>query len=407
MLRTGIILVLLVAAGTAVAAASRVYDLPIGDPARKDRTVAVPLDAVVDTRTGSTLTPGDLPARLTGVRLLLLGETHTHEESHRAQLRVIRALHEAGRRVLVGLEMFPYTEQAVLDEWRAGSLTEQEFVARSRWYEHWGYHWHYYRDIFLFAREQGLPMHAVNTPREVVTAVRKKGFENLTEEEAAHVPPRIDTDHPEHMTLFKASVGEGDTVHGGLSAEAWQGMLAAQATWDASMGYHAVRALEAAGDPNAVMVVLVGSGHVAYGLGIERQARLWFDGGVASIIPVPIRDAQGAVKEVRASYADFIWGVPFEAELRFPTLGVATRAAEGGAGHRQVLAVEKGSVAARAGFEPGDVLLSMDGHPVTDRETLNRLMAAKTWGDSAVFVVRRGEDERPLTAYFRRTPPTS
>jgi uncharacterized iron-regulated protein len=393
----------LVAAGTA-AAAARVYDLPIGDPARRDRTVEVPLDAIVDTRSDAVLTPSELPARLAGARLVLLGETHTHEESHRAQLRVIRALHEAGRRVLVGLEMFPYTEQRVLDEWRTGALTEQEFVARSRWYEHWGYHWHYYRDIFLFAREQGLPMHAVNTPREVVTAVRKKGFENLSEEQAAHVPPRIDTDHPEHMTLFKASVGEADAVHGGMSPEAWQGMLAAQATWDASMGYNAVRALEAAGDPNAVMVVLVGSGHVAYGLGIERQARLWFDGGIASVIPVPIRDAQGAVKEVRASFADFVWGVPYEAEFRFPSLGLSTRAAPGGA-ERQVLMVEKGSAAARAGFEVGDVLVSMDGYPLPDRETLNRLMAAKTWGDASVFVVRRGDEERSLTAYFRRTPP--
>jgi uncharacterized iron-regulated protein len=403
---TTLALALLVAAGTAVTAASRVYDLAIGDPARRDRTVEVPLDAIVDTRAGTTLTPQDLPARLTGARLVLLGETHTHEEAHRVQLRVIRALHATGRRVLIGLEMFPYTEQKVLDEWNAGRLTEQEFVARSRWYEHWGYHWHYYRDIFLFAREQGLPMHAVNTPREVVTAVRKKGFENLTEEEAAHVPPRIDTDHPEHMTLFKASVGEADPVHGGMSPEAWQGMLAAQATWDASMGYNAVRALEAAGDPKAVMVVLVGSGHVAYGLGIERQARLWFDGGIASVIPVPIRDAQGAVKEVRASYADFIWGVPYEAELRFPSLGVSTRAAAGGAG-RQVLFVEPHSSAARAGFQVGDLLVSMDGHPLPDRETLNRLMAEKTWGDAADFVVRRGDQEQTLRAYFRRTPPAS
>jgi uncharacterized iron-regulated protein len=405
--RTGICLALLVALGSTPAAVSRVYNLPIGDPARRDRTVEVPLDGIVDTRTGAMLTPDALAARLADVRLLLVGETHTHEESHRAQLRVVRALHDAGRRVLIGLEMFPYTEQRVLDEWREGRLTEQEFVTRSRWYEHWGYHWHYYRDIFLFARDHGLSMHAVNTPRDVVTAVRQKGFENLTEEEAAHVPPRIDTAHPDHMTLFKASLPEGDAVHGGMSEEAWKGMLAAQATWDASMGYNAVRALDTAGDDRAIMVVLVGSGHVAYGLGIERQARHWFEGGIASLIPVPIRDAQGAVKEVRASYADYIWGVPFEAEQRFPSLGLATRAAADGSGLRQILVVERGSTAARAGFEPGDVLVSMDGQPLRDRETLNRLMAAKSWGDAATFVVRRGGEERSLTAHFRRTPPAS
>ncbi len=48
-------------------------------------------------------------------------------------------------------------------------------------------------------------MFAINTPREVVAAVRKKGFAGLTDEEAAHIPARIDTDSADHLRLFKAS----------------------------------------------------------------------------------------------------------------------------------------------------------------------------------------------------------
>ena len=44
------------------------------------------------------------------------------------------------------------------------------------------------------------------------------------------------------------------------------------------MGWNALQALRTHGGDKAIMVVLVGSGHVAYGLGAERQARLWFDG---------------------------------------------------------------------------------------------------------------------------------
>jgi uncharacterized iron-regulated protein len=44
--------------------------------------------------------------------------------AQRVQLRVIRALHDAGRKVMIGLEMFPYTEQKSLDHWRDGLLTE-------------------------------------------------------------------------------------------------------------------------------------------------------------------------------------------------------------------------------------------------------------------------------------------
>ena len=74
-----------------------------------------------------------------------------------------------------------------------GKLTEERFLQASRWYENWGYNWLYYRDIFLFARDHKLRMFAVNAPREVVTAVRKKGFKNLTPEEAAYIPTDVDT----------------------------------------------------------------------------------------------------------------------------------------------------------------------------------------------------------------------
>ena len=47
-------------------------------------------------------------------------------------------------------------------------------------------------------------------------------------------------------------------------------------------------------------------------------------------------------------------------------------------------------MAGLAGFQVGDVLQSMDGTPLKDRETLNRLLAEKRWADDAVFVVARG-----------------
>jgi S1-C subfamily serine protease len=64
--------------------------------------------------------------------------------------------------------------------------------------------------------------------------------------------------------------------------------------------------------------------------------------------------------------------------------------------------VQKGSVAATAGFEMGDELVSMDGVPIDDKETSNRLMSEKRWGDSAVYKVLRGGREVVLTAYLRR-----
>jgi uncharacterized iron-regulated protein len=380
------------------AASDTLYRLPLGDPARKDREVPVTLDVLVDTASGHRVTPDELAAALAATRLLLIGESHTATEFHRVQLQVLRALHRAGRRVLLGLEMYPYTEQAWLDQWSAGTLSETEFVEQSRWYEHWGYHWNYYRDIFLFAREARMPMNAINAPRDVITAVRKKGFKNLTSEEAAHIPTEIDLESADHLAFFKASLTEGDTPHPGMNEAALRGMLAAQATWDATMGWNAAKVLDRAEDPAAIMVVLVGSGHVAYGLGIERQAARWVE-PITTLVPVPVEDDGQPVTHARASYANFVYGVAGERHGAYPSLGVSSVPAEGG---RRVIDVQKKSPAAAAGLQVGDLLVSIDGQPITSRELFNRVMAGKLWGDVVRLGLRRGNEAMAMEVVLRR-----
>jgi uncharacterized iron-regulated protein len=340
------------------------------------------------------------------VRLLFVGESHTSMDFHRVQLRVIRELHDAGRPVMIGLEMYPYTEQKYLDRWVRGLLTEEGFIELSNWYDAWGYHWDYYREIFLYARDNGIPMYALNTPREVIKAVRTKGFENLSDEEKSRVPEEIDTDSDEHFKLFQAYfAGDDGDFHSQMPEEMLRGMFNAQCAWDATMGWNSVRALEDHGKPNSVMVVLIGSGHVAYGLGIQRQARQWFDGRMASLIPIPVVGPEcEQIEKVQASYADFLWGLPPEPLPRHPGLGISTTE-DGDTERRRVIHVSEESIGEEAGFEVGDVLMKLDGHDVPDRGTINRLMAGLQWGDSAVFEVRRGDETVSLAAEFRRDRP--
>ena len=376
----------------------KILHLAIGDPERRTRDARVVLDGITDTEKGEVFSVNQLAARLHDTRLLLIGEEHTTADFHRVQLRVIRALHEAGRKVTIGLEMFPYTEQRSLDHWRDGLLTETGFVTLARRYEFWGYHWDYYRDIFLYARDNRIPMYGVNTPRSVVTAVRQKGIEHLSDAERQHVPPQIDVDNADHLVFFRASFDDDDSMHGHMPESMLKSMQAAQATWDASMGYNSVRVLKGA-PPESILVVLVGSGHVAYGVGIEHQARQWFDGKITTLIPVAVEDSEEKpVESVKASYANFIWGIPYERDSLFPSLGFSTTET----GAREIIAIEKDSIAARSGFQVKDQVLSLDGIAAPDRETWNRLMATKNWGDSAVVTVKRGEAEVRIDAELRR-----
>ena len=206
-----------------------------------------------------------------------------------------------------------------------------------------------------------IPLLAINAPREVVSAVRRKGFQGLTAEEAAHVPTDIDSKNAEHLRLFRASFEEG-SFHGGMDEAAWQSMLDAQCTWDATMGFHAVQPLVSGDDPKAVVVVLVGAGHVQYGLGIERQVRRSFAGRrrVGDPRAREGREDRRRCGTVQASYANFVWGTPPETDPIYPDLGVSTsvRAQDK---LLEIMHVEEDSPAARGGLKYGDVLLSLDG----------------------------------------------
>jgi S1-C subfamily serine protease len=120
---------------------------------------------------------------------------------------------------------------------------------------------------------------------------------------------------------------------------------------------------------------------------------------------VPVADAKGRPQTaIQASYADYVWGLPPEADPLYPSLGLSTREGKGEF-PLEVIDVPKTSVAGRAGFQVGDVLQSMDGTPLKDRETLNVLLAEKRWADDAVFVVSRGGSPASVKAVFRRELP--
>ena len=168
-----------------------------------------------------------------------------------------------------------------------------------------------------------------------------------------------------------------------MSEEDWKSMENAQCAWDATMGYNAVQALQKFGDEKTIMVVLIGGGHVQYGLGAERQARSVFPGKMASLLAVPVSDDKhGPVTGVNGAYANFVWGIPAEDDPLYPTLGISTRVSEAD-GLLSVLDVEKDSPASRAGVAVKDLLVAFDGVPVKDRETLALLTAGKSWGDAA------------------------
>lgn len=378
-------------------AASDVEQLRLGDPARRERTVDVVLDGVTDTRTGELIDTVELARRLKDVRVLFVGEEHTNGEFHRVQLRVIEALRAAGRKPIIGLEMFPWDPQPALERWSRGELDERGFLDESRWYEVWSHHYGHYRAIFDYARDQRLKLVGLNAPREVVRTVRSKGFEALPPEARRRFPPTIDLSSAEHRSLVRAYFDDEDPLHAKMSDEALEGIYRAQVTWDAAMGWQAGQALTVPADSSEIVVVLIGAGHVAYDLGAARQLASGFKGRIASLIPVTVP------KRISAAYAQFVWGVPRTAQPTLPVLGVSLM---GRLGQQPsaVIQVDADSSAAAAGVRVGDILRALDGTLIDGTAALQRKVGEYDWGDAARLDIERAGVRMTLPVVFRRTP---
>jgi uncharacterized iron-regulated protein len=387
----------------AMAETVRPYEhLHIGDPARRDRVARVELDAITDTASGQQIGAAALAEKLRDVRVLFIGEEHTNGEFHRVQLAAIAALHAAGRKVILGLEMFPWDPQPALERWSRGELTEPQLLDESRWYEVWSHHYGHYREIFAFARDQRLRIVGLNAPREVVRDVRAKGFDALAPEIRRRMPPTIDLGNTEHRTLVQAYFDADDPLHAKMSAEQQEGVYRAQVTWDASMGWQAGQALSTPNDPREIVVVLIGGGHVAYGLGAERQLRSAFKGRTATLIPVTV--TYGATNtEVSAAYANFLWGVPQTAQPTLPVLGVSLMGRIGKE-PTKVIQIDAGSTADRAGMKVGDILRELDGVKIDGTAALQRKIGDYRWGDSAKLRIERDTQSLTLPIDFRRQP---
>jgi len=197
-------------------------------------------------------------------RVVVVGEQHADERHHRAQLRVIQALHRAGAKVAVGLEMFRRNSQDALDRWVSGDLPRQEF--ERIFLDNWGYDWSAYRPIFEYARDQKIPMLGLNVPRDVTRQVARGGFQSLTDAQRgllADVTCQIDE---EYMRFIRGA--HGAHGHGGTN---FLFFCEAQMVWDTAMAVHTLDYLRSG--PDAVVVILTGVGHARKGA-VPRQIHL-------------------------------------------------------------------------------------------------------------------------------------
>ena len=358
----------------------------------------VPPGVTFDMAQGREITPGRLAGRLRRTRLLFLGEHHSEPRSHDFQIEMLNLLRRQGRAITVALEMFPPSANPALEAWRQGTIAEEaDFLERSGWYEHWGFPWAYYRELFLLLRRHRIPTRGINAEKSTRAAARKGDLSGLPaplREEIGPLKP-APAPHAAYLldTLRAAGHGKGLQAH----SPSFRAYRRVQWLWDRLMGLRAARLAEAAAQ-DGIVVVLLGSGHLAHGLGAGLQAAR--ESAVAQLtVWDDVREkTERARHPVAAGMADLVrvyerkYG---DVPQRSGWPGMAGIALERTPSGVKVKALRLPPGSPWHALQAGDVITSLNGKSVTGVARLRLAYERLPIASTARFTVRRGD--RTLT----------
>lgn len=238
----------------------------------------------LDPQTATALSHAELVSRMAENRAVLLGETHDRYDVHRWQLHVAASLLATGRPLVMGFEMFPRRVQPALDAWVAGDVDTAAFLEQSEWATVWGFTPELYLPLFQFCRQFRVPMKALNCRRPLVTEVGKLGWDAIAEANRDGLTPAKPASPAYRQYLFDIT-GGGNPARKASSADSpdFDRFVRAQQTWDRAFACGIADVL--ADTPNALVIGIIGRGHLEFGHGTPFQlADLGID-NVAVLLP--------------------------------------------------------------------------------------------------------------------------
>lgn len=327
-------------------------------------------------------------AQLTETRVFYLGESHDRYHDHLLQLRIIKALHRQNPKLAIGMEMFARPRQPVLDAYLAGKLDEAEFLRQSGWFKNWGFDYRLYREIIDFAREQGLPLIALNLEKGLTGKVfRQGGWAALNEEERRQLPlnpeQEADLTLPGYRERIKTSFAHHQEAE--KNAELFEHFLQAQALWDETMAATAAAFLGA--NPDYRLAVVVGKGHTDKQNAIPPRVSRRLPVVQAVILP-------GGEELPDPKSADYLIFTP-PATLSEPVrLGVMVGDyQQAGTAGAEVSGLSPHGPAEKAGIKEKDVITGLNEQAVGSAEELKILLFYRQKGESAQIRIRRPGDD--------------
>ncbi len=353
----------------------------------------VPRGRWLEPASGAIATTSSLLPRIAKNRVVLLGEAHDHLEHHAWQLQTLAALGALHNDLVIGFEMLPRQTRADLDRWVAGDLDEAAFLDAVDWHHAWSLPADLYLPLFRFARLNRFPAIPLNVDRSLVTRVGDVGWDAVPRDEREGIgdPAPPSEEYRQWLTdVYNDHVDEESPI----DPTGIDRFTDAQLLWDRAFAEGIATALEQ--HPGAIVVGILGGGHVQHRWGVPHQlAALGID-DVAVLLPW---DEGADCEKLTPDLADAVFGITdFGTTVaRGTPLGVLLAEDERGV---RVLAVSPASVAAEAGLEEGDIIHTAAGRGVESGADLQEIVQRQAPGTLLPLRVFRGDETLEVLARF-------
>ncbi|MBA4740381.1 MAG: ChaN family lipoprotein [Burkholderiales bacterium] len=324
---------------------------------------------------------------INNVDFVLLGEQHDQAQHHRWQTQMLSALLSHRDQIAIGLEMLPKSSQSTLDAWVNGQLSVKDFLANTGWYETWRFDVELYMPILNFARENRVPLYALNVPREVISKISSSGWDaDMTEL----------TKPADASQGYRSLLKEVFQYHEGSDEKQLEFFIQAQLTWDRAFA----EGLKAARDETSRLIVgIIGSGHLTYGFGVKRQLNAIGQYNVFTWIPTNIGSSCKSLDLINDD-GDFIADAVFltsgsSVSNKKHKLGLFLIDGKTGVVVGDVL---DNSIAKQSGFQTNDMIIEAAGQPVADSGDLIAIIQNQTPGYWLPIKIKRNDEIKEILA---------
>ena len=325
---------------------------------------------VVETKNSATLP--ELMAKLVDERVVYVGETHTAYEDHLLQLDVLREMAAQPGELAMGIEWIQARFQPAVDAYLSGEIDEATFLRRTDYYDRWRFDYRLYRPLIRFAKDNGIPIIALNASKELTSKVSRVGIDDLPESLRGELPDSYDFSDKSYESTLKQLFdlhpkGDGNFEY----------FLQAQLTWDETMAQNVAAYLDGGADRR--IVVFAGKGHIGGRSGIPNRVtrRTGIRGATIATFKPAARQFNTADYMVLAN------------EQSLPAAGIMQVLLDERDGGIYVKGFVPGSPAEAAGLKKDDLILAINGTEVNSYADLKVSMLDQLPGNEIEIMVRR------------------